>query len=391
MLVAALLLFAASLVAGGFVSGQAQAAPRPTTGFADPLFASADAGERQLWLSRAKAAGSKLVRIGVNWRSVAGGSEPLQPRNPADVSYDFGRIDAAVRDARARGLGVILTITDAPGWAEGSNRPRSAPVGSWKPSPAKFGDFGHAVAQRYSGSFGGLPRVDYLQAWNEPNLESYLTPQYKGKRNQSASRYKRMLNGFYSGVKSTGSGAQVITAGTAPFGDRPGGDRTRPLTFWRKVLCVEDGRKKPRAKRCPNKPRFDVLAHHPINTTGGPGRSASNPNDATTADFGKVRRILRAAERGDNVAGGRHPLWATELWWDTKPPSRFGITPRRQAKYLKRALASLARQGARVVINLRVRDTRESRRGRQFGSASGLYFPSGKKKPSLGAWRAGSR
>ena len=119
----------------------------------------------------------------------------------------------------------------APGFAEGPGRPSSATAGSWKPDAGAYGQFARAVAIRYSGSYEGLPRVRYYQAWNEPNLSMYLAPQYKGKRSVAPEIYRRLLNSFYAGVKGVDRANVVITGGTAPYGDEPGGDRTRPLTF----------------------------------------------------------------------------------------------------------------------------------------------------------------
>ena len=65
--------------------------------------------------------------------------------------------------------------------------------------PGAFGDFANAVASALLRNFAGLPRVRYFQAWNEPNLSVYLTPQYKGKNEVAAGHYRRMLNAFYAG------------------------------------------------------------------------------------------------------------------------------------------------------------------------------------------------
>jgi hypothetical protein len=66
-----------------------------------------------------------------------------------------------------------VDIVDAPGWAE----PSGVAHGT-TPNPSAFGDFARAAASRYGGSFAGLPRVRYWQAWNEPNLNLYLKPQW---------------------------------------------------------------------------------------------------------------------------------------------------------------------------------------------------------------------
>ena len=129
---------------------------------------------------------AELVRIDVLWRRFVGSSRPSNPRDPADPAYDFSRLDAAVRDAERRGLKVLFTVFLAPDWAEGPGRPDGLRPGAWRPNPAEYGHFGSALATRYSGSFpdpdgaGTLPRVRYFEAWNEPNVQGFLAPQWVG-------------------------------------------------------------------------------------------------------------------------------------------------------------------------------------------------------------------
>ena len=115
---------------------------------------------------------------------------------------------------------------------------------------------------------------------------------------------------------------------------------------------------KPKPVACPVKANFDVLAHHPINTSGGPERGAIDPDDVSTPDLGSLRTLLRAAERaGQTGTPGPHELWVTEIWWESNPPDGFeGVPLKRQARWLEQALYLLWRDGARVVINLQVRD-----------------------------------
>ena len=101
-----------------------------------------------------------------------------------------------------------------------------------------------------------------------------------------------MLNAFDAGVHAVQPGAVVVTGGTAPNGGPRGSDRTRPLAFQRALLCLK-GRTKLKPVTCGTKARFDALAHHPINTSGGPSRSALHPDDASTPDVDEVVRTLR--------------------------------------------------------------------------------------------------
>jgi len=263
-------------------------------------------------------------------------------------------LDAGVQNATARGLNVLLTVDSAPIWAEGENRPAGAAPGTWKPNPEELRAFGQALASRYSGRFQGLPRVRYFQAWNEPNLYVYLTPQSSGGVPESPAIYRQMLNAFYAGIKSVSSSDQVVTAGTAPYGDPPGGARLPPAVFWRNLLCLEGQRLRPTP--CSDPAHFDIAAHNPINA-GAPTRPAATRDDISTSDLGKLKRILsKARQTGRSLPAGRKPLWATEFWWDSNPPDPQGVPESRQAHWLEQALYLLWKQGVQEAIWFQIRD-----------------------------------
>ena len=377
--------------AGALAAGQASAATF-MKGFSEELFASPDAAVRNVMYDQSVAANANIARVNVLWDDVVG-PKPAQATNPADPSYDFTAIDNAVRGAAARGTPVMLTLYHAPSWAEGANPPNGAYPGSWKPDVAAVGAFAEAVARRYSGSFdpgtGVLPHVRYYEAWNEPNLTQYLSPQYSGNRELAGVMYRKLLNAFYAGVKKVDRTDQVIAGATAPYGDDPpDAFRTRPLRFLRTFLCLKGDLHHLRAAACPSKPRFDILSHHPITLAHGPGYSAVSPWDAATADFHNVALVLHAAEAKHRVGTpGHHPLWATELWWESQPPDRrYGIPLQQHARYLEQAMYSLWRQGAQVMIWLQVMDHITDPDGFS-NTQSGVLFYGGQQKPAFEAFR----
>jgi hypothetical protein len=391
------------LLVAGSVSGadRAQASGksgRPlSTGFADKLYASVTDDQAAEWAFQSTLdARAEVVRVNVLWADIAR-SEPVDAANASSASYDFDRIDAAVMRASAHGRDVLLTIYDAPSWAEGSDRPseHAAPQGTWKPDPAAFGQFAKAIALRYSGTFvaadgNELPRVEFFQAWNEPNLAHYLTPQYDGSKEISPQHYRAMLNSFYAAVKSVNAEAQVVTAGTAPYGESAGGDRMRPLAFQRTVLCLSGiGSRKLERRSCPERADFDVFAHHPISTYGSPDKSAFSEDDVATPDLAHVRKVLRFAEK-EGTTGTResHPLWATELWWESDPPDPVeGLPLAKHARYIQRALYLVWKGGAEVAINLQIRDEPFEPNRPYLETATGVYFADGNPKPALTAFR----
>jgi hypothetical protein len=385
----AIALAASGLVSAGMPAGAA-AAGTFLRGFAENKFGANDPGERALWYDQSVRANSSLVRINVGWRGVAR-SEPAAPRDPADPAYDFSGIDAPVIDAVARDQSVILTVFEAPQFAIGPRESAEALRGTWKPDPAAFGDFAQAVAARYSGSFdhpslGVLPRVQYFQAWNEPNLSEYLTPQYSKRKPFAPDHYRQMLNAFSEGVARSGNRkAQVVTGGTGPYGGEIGTTRARPLRFLRELMCL-NGRLE--ADPCKNEAQFDILAHHPITLSGGPNRSAIHRDDAAMPDFHNVVTTLRAAERRKTIGGGgRHPAWATEFWWESDPPDPTqGVPIAKQARWLQQSLYSLWRQGAGAAVWLLLLDTGLGYDGFS-GQQSGLFFGDGSEKPSFTAFR----
>jgi hypothetical protein len=380
-------------LAGLALPAGAAALPNLQTGFSGPEFVSDEATTREYWSGEAAAAGASLVRIGVSWRSVAPKDPPagFDPSNPGSVGYDWSELDNAVRSATAHGLQVMFTVLGAPVWAEGAGRPSNATPGSWKPSAGPYGAFAQALATRYSGSYSDplspgspLPRVRYFEAWNEPNLDKYLAPQWESGRATGATLYRGLVNSFYAGVKAAQPSADVIAGSLAPFGDPPGGERTPPVEFLRGMLCLQGGKlyKLP----CPEPAHFDILSDHPI-AVGSPTASARSPLDATTPDLGRLTTVLEKAEStGRALPQGKKPLWVTEFWYDTNPPDPDGVPLYRQARWYEQDLYLFWKQGARAAITLQIRD---SPAGKSYTvtSQAGVYFLDSTPKPSLTAFR----
>ena len=408
---------ASALFAALAFPASAPAARDLETGFTGlgPPYQSNDPAERAVWFDRTVEARAGMVRLALSWWRVAGVQRPADPMNPGSSSYNFsvvnGALDGAVRDARARGLKVLLLVNTAPPWAEGAGRPASLRAGSWQPNPSDLADFVQALAARYSGNFDPdgagpqppLPAAQALQIWNEPNQDAFLAPQLQGRTIIGPDHYREMLNASYEAVKSVNPQMLVVTGGTSPFGDPlggpyPSGVRVRPVQWWQKLLCVKPAKGKGKARKrkltryvreqnCSGTPMFDVLAHQAINNTGsGPMQSALSRYDASTPDLGRVVRVLRAAERLGTVSGGRHPVWVTEFWWDSNPPNPAGSPLLTQARWIEQSLYLFWKAGADTAINFEIRDSTNFPDVRS-GFQSGVYFLDGRPKPSLTAFR----
>ena len=154
-----LLSLCATIVAGLATASTAGAARNLDYGFvedqfADNLLTNANAAISNEWWDKNEKTNSDVVRVNLYWSQVAGPIEPADPTNPRDPRYDWSVPDAALLNAKRRGIDVVFTVFLAPRWAEGPNRPASEDVsriGTWRPDPDRFRDFAEAVATRYSG------------------------------------------------------------------------------------------------------------------------------------------------------------------------------------------------------------------------------------------------
>lgn len=345
------------------------------------------------WISRAVADNAGIVRVAVPWAGVAPAQRPpgFVAGDPASPGYDWSTVDAQVRAFAGRGLRVLINITGAPTWAQGPRRPSNAAAGSWRPDPKQFAQFAKAAALRYDGAYRdpsdpliALPRVRYWQAWNEPNLDQYLTPQWTRKRDggfmaASAGIYRRLLNAFYAAVKGVSGSDFVLSAGMAPYGNPPGislpgfGSRVPPVVFDRALLSA--------------RVHLNGVAQN-IYSIRGPLWHAYNVGDVAVPDVYKIRRVLRFAQRAGRVLPrGPKRLWVTELGWDSRPPNPGGVPIAKQARWYEQAMYGLWRQGVDTVMLLALVDSPSPIPPAGTAAESGLYYASGTAKPAATAFR----
>ncbi len=335
-------------------------------------------------LNRAVAAGTTRVRVTLLWSSVAPEREPAawDPADPADPNYDWKRFDAAVERATARDLELYVTVLGAPKWAQ--QAPASTDgTSSNLPDPAAFGAFARALAGRFSGSFQGLPRIRFFQAWNEPNISLYLTPQLVRGRPVAPAHYRRMLNAFAVAVHAVRRDNVVIVGGLAPFRDVTPSIMAQtpswgPLSFMRALLCISSSLR----RTCRTKVDFDVWATHPY-TSGDPTHQAVLANDVSLGDLPEMRAVLNAAVRHGQLTTPSPGFWVTEFSWDTSPPDPEGVPTSLHRRWVAEALYRMWQNRVTVVTWLQVRDTPLA----QDYYQSGLWYSDGRPKPSLRAFR----
>jgi hypothetical protein len=361
-----------ALILAGFAAPAASAGPLRTALFDPTAYASS---ERQaISFARSRAAGASLVRLTLQWRFVAPASPPpgFNAVDPGSPGYNWGWFDHQVRLARAHGLEPFVEIIQGPPWAAGGE------LGIVRPNAVEFGKFARAAATRYSGGYGGLPRIRYWQAWAEPNRDYFLFPQYEGGRIWAAHHYRAMLTQFAWNVWAVNPSNRVIAGALSPLA-RQG--KPAPLAFMREMFCLSRRLRRTcdlRGSRVP----FDIWSHHAY-TNGGPTHRGSGDN-VVMGDLGKMKRVLRAARRVGHVhSHGRVPFWVTEFSWDSNPPDPRAISASLQSRWISEALFRMWQQGVTVATWWKIQD--ESTAVSRY--QSGLFNLAGRPKRSLAAFR----
>jgi hypothetical protein len=296
-------------------------------------------------LDEMKALGTDVVKVRIPWRYIAP-SGPTKPDgfDPTSASsYPQGAwdsYDSIIRGIVARHMRPYIAITGpAPDWADSHNDPL-------RPDPVEFGRFVQAVGQRYSGTFVGsngngytdplqrLPHVVIWSLWNEPNLASWLKPQYSGKTPISPSVYRKLVYAMQDGLSASGHGSDTYLIGELlPFArsGRTGVTKVRPVTFLREMACLNSRYHALRgsaAKKRGCTGRFRKLpgtgiAYHPYTYAGGPDVRQKNKDDASIGELSRIERAVDALSRKHRLVGGRLQLWITEFGFQSDPPDTF--------------------------------------------------------------------
>ncbi len=321
-----------------------------------------------------KKAGAQLVQTPLRWPSVAPGQLPAawNPEDPSDPHYDWESTDLWVTRAVAAGLEPILQVRGAPLWAQ--RCPSNEPDAPCNPNPDALAAFTTAAARRYSGHFGGLPRVRYWQGLNEPNLSLFFNPQYDGDKPVSPFLYRTLINRFYAAVKAVDPADLVIAAGLGPIAVPK--YTIGPMRFARLLLCMK-GHNDPRpsAGDCEGGVHFDIFDIHPY-TTGGPTHEGGI-NDVELGDLAKLKTLLAAADRAGRIKGVfKHtPLWIMEFSWDSNPPDPGGLPMKIESRWTAEALYRSWKAGVNYFFWYSLRDA-EPEPKLPFSQTlqSGLYF-----------------
>ncbi len=348
----------------------ASAYPRMLIGFQDdPSLRWRD--DRQAVFDAAQQANAGIVRTTVYWSRIAE-SKPANAINPFDPAYRFDDLDEFVRSAGLHGMEVMLTIWGTPSWANGGKGQNFAPT-----NPGALQNFARALASRYSGRYAGYPFVRYFTVWNESNLGLFLSPQYDSHGKPAAPRiYARMYRAAYAGIKAGNRRALVGVGETSARGrdhflGKQGTQETESPGKFAELLSQQ----KPAL-------RFDAWSHHPYPTslTQKPTAIVRWPN----VTLSQLPRFERSLDTWFKRKGT--PIWITEYGYQTKPGEPKGVTPAKQAAYLRQALNIAAGDpNVKMFIWFIFRDDPTS------AWQSGLLDRSGAKKPAYATFTALAR
>jgi hypothetical protein len=369
----------ALLVAVLALPAGASAAPQQVVSFEAPRELMA-AATRDSTLSQIAAFGVTRIRQLVYWKSYA--PDPRSRRRPRFDAADpnaypagtWSALDALMASARARGIGVMLTLTGpAPKWATSGRRDYLT-----RPSPREFRLFATAVGRRYG------DQVSMWSIWNEPNQPQFLLPQYRRGRPVSPGIYRRLYAAGYAGIRATPSNARdkILIGETSPRGNS---HVVHPLVFLRGMLCLNA--RYHRRHGCAKLPA-DGYAHHAYTTSTGPRFHPPSPDDVT---IGVLPRLVRALDRAARAGAlpRRLPIYLTEFGIQSYPDRISGVSLARQAAYLGIS-EHIAYVNPRVAAfsQYLMSDDRPRRSGYRYGGfESGLRTSGGKEKPAYAAFR----
>jgi hypothetical protein len=444
---AAVIALTVALVLGGPLASRALASSTQVSVMEDDpmVLASPEATLQQM-----RDLGVGVVRLWIRWSYLAPNPDARRPPVGFDASDPaaypaaaWAPYDRAVTDASALGLRLDLDLAPrVPRWAEGPGRGADYAEGDWEPSAQAFGQFVHAVGERYSGQYtppgasAPLPRVSFWSVWNEPNYGPTLAPQARpGAPGVLAAPmyYRSLLDQAWSALAQTGHGADTILFGeTAARGVGFSAglfNGTEPLPFIRALYCV-GARYRPLIGRlaalegCPasaagrrafvarNPALFEAsgfaahpysygsirdelgpVAHYPPNV-----EPENQPGFASFADLGNLERTLdrSVAAWRSHV---RFAIWNTEYGYITSPPKpQIDRTTRPTTFYASQQTAAyflnwaeyLSYEDPRIAsfAQYLLQDAIPPTRGSDYGAfAIGLIGYSGHPKATYAAWR----
>jgi hypothetical protein len=384
-----------------------------------------------------RALGATTVRVLIYWYAVA--PDPTSAEIPSQFNASdpdaypasgWAPYDQIVKDASHDGIRVDFTVAGgAPTWADGSGIPPQGrnPHFAWKPNAQLYGQFVHAVGERYNGRFTApgsaspLPAVHFWTLWNEPNFGQDLGPQAIDGSTVSVApmMYRSLVKAGWTALQQTGHGHDTILIGefaarglsgkptpTHPQGLPGDYSQTKPLQFIRTLYCVDATYHELRgsyakARGCPTNPAgyrsfrsqnpglFNAsgVGDHPYPGGQSPIDRDSDPDFATFPD---LARLEQALDKVNRVYGShkRDSIYNDEYGYITRPPAGAPFVSPATAAYYLNWSEYLSWKGPRVASYAQyLLDDPQPTDAEHPGFASGLLTSDGTPKATYDAYR----
>ena len=367
-------LFAAILVLAAFPTFALASKTQESTFQDDPMLVYGTPEQMTSTLDTLQDFGVDRIRVSVFWDIIAPATD--QPQKPAFDATDpaqypaqhWARYDTLIQAAQSRGdpREPELHVARAALGHDGVAARR--PAADVQPQPRGVRQLRARRGTRYSGSYAGLPRVDYWSIWNEPNQAGWLTPQWspdprnaKSQIDAAPAIYRNLVAtpGRRSPTPAT-AWARTRSSSARPHRRARAPRRTLQLIdalkFIRRLYCVDNNLNvlkgaQASLRSCPgdvatfvaqNPALFQATgyAHHPYALLSPPSRRSRLADWVSMADLRALsRELARIYKRyGQKTQSKRGvPLYLTEYGYQTAPDPITRVSFNRQAAWINEA------------------------------------------------------
>jgi len=302
-------------------------------------------------LAQTVATERKAPKLGADWVRLWALWQDLEPGPGAYNQHLIASYNAKIDALHARGIKVLVVVHRAPAWAGG-------------PDPGQFARFMRELAQR-------IPGADAWELWNEPDSPTF----WPGAPQPAA--YAALLRAAYPAIKSVQPSDIVVLGGLV-------GNNYEFL----EQLYANGAQGS-----------FDAVGIHTDTAC-----LTNGPDVYYRDERGRIGRFTFSAYRevhavmNDHGDGGKQ-IWLTEVGWNSETTrrrscnvgmwagkKRLGVSPRRQARFLRAAYRCVAADPyVGVAFWFGMQDI--PRRLAPHAAGFGLYGRKGKGKPAAKAFR----
>ncbi|MBZ0307877.1 MAG: beta-galactosidase, partial [Anaerolineae bacterium] len=233
----------------------------------------------------------KIADLGIVWLRQPFLWSEIEPESGVYQWEQYDKLVEAVAAFDGQ-LQLVALLDGTPRWA----RHQDAPEHPFAPpaSPAAYGEFARAVAERYG------DQIDFYQIWDEPNIEEHW-----GNLNPRPALYVAMLEAAYKNIHATDPDAMVIAAALAPNVE-DGPDNINDPDYLRAIYELGGG------------DYFDAAAGKPYGFNLPPDDRTVNKD---TLNFS---RLILLREEMVRQGDGNKPLWGSNWGWNALPEGWTG-------------------------------------------------------------------